>query len=173
MRTPLSSAWTFCACSSDIAATSCAVAAVGARPACGAAPERCVAAVCCRPVVVVRAPEPEGCVPEPDSCDCSLDDERELLAVCVVPVLCPSACVCVPDCDEDVLVELELLVELSLGAEAVLVDEAAVSVVVLDVLVDIVDEDVSLGIDVALVEEAVVVEALPVSLGAVLGADAI
>src|SRR5258706_2946500 len=133
MFTALSSAFAFCACRSAIAAMS----GVMARPAVVDEPER-VDAVCCRPLelllVVLFCPEPE-----------SVDDdslEREVLAVCVVPLVCASGC------DEEELVELlellvvlldvvvvleelvlcgavldEVLVEVSLGAEEDDVDE--------------------------------------------------
>ena len=106
------------------------VAAVGARPAWVALLERCVAAVCWRPVVEVVLR-----VAEPDSCGCSLDDERGELAVCVVPVLCPSACVCVLDCEEEDVVELLVVVELLLEGDVLVdvslgADDAVVDVVV-------------------------------------------
>src|SRR5438105_2573743 len=90
MLTAFSRACTFCACSSDIAATSCAVAGVGARPG-------CAAAVCVRvPEVVVRAPESDSCF---SPLDC---EEREPLGGCA------SVCACPPDWEDDALVEVLL-----------------------------------------------------------------
>src|SRR5438094_9187303 len=115
MFTALSSAFAFCACRSAIAAIS----GVITRPAVVDELERCADAVCWRPLelplVVLFCPEPE-----------SVDDdslERDVLAVCVVPLVCASGC------EEDELVELldvvvleevvlaEVLVEVSLGVE--------------------------------------------------------
>src|SRR5438067_2223857 len=134
MFTALSSAFAFCACRSAIAAIS----GVMARLVVVDELER-DDAVCCRPLelllVVLFCPEPE-----------SVDDdslERDVLAVCVVPLACASGC------DEDELVELldvvvleelvleglvldEVLVEVSLGVEE---DDDDVLVVAVWVLV--------------------------------------